>query len=145
MFQQLDTDKDGKISLTEFRGVFSDRDLELPANLRRDASLQEELFKHGADKDGAVNLGQFKGLWTEIQKQVEDENKEQGLLPLEPLDAGKRVLKSGVLELKKEWRTANPTAEKGRERKKQNQPRARSEGRPHSRSGLVERSTCSIV
>ncbi len=76
LFQRLDADKNGRISLTEFPSLFDDPTLDVPPKLMGDAKAQEELFhKYDKDKPGSLNLDEFQALWKDVQQQAAEAEK----------------------------------------------------------------------
>ncbi len=69
---ELDPDRYGSIGLKELQTLLNDPAAAMPAKVKDDASLQEDLFKkYDLDNDGSLNRGEFKRLWAELGKQAD--------------------------------------------------------------------------
>ena len=58
LFEQSDEDGDGRISLTEFRGLLITLDRRL-----REPAVEEHFRRIDADHDGRIALGEFRAWW----------------------------------------------------------------------------------
>lgn len=58
LFTQADEDRDGQISLTEFRGLMLDLDRQM-----RDAAVSTSFLAIDANRDGRIGFAEFRSWW----------------------------------------------------------------------------------
>ncbi|XP_059089055.1 uncharacterized protein LOC131885133 [Tigriopus californicus] len=76
-FNVFDTNKDGRISLTEFRNVIAeweaDPDHKHGKGFNIKSELEAVLKKCTTDPSGSIDLNEFRNLWEYLRAQIEDE------------------------------------------------------------------------